>query len=1185
MKYFTKVFATLALALMFQMASAVQVTIQLFSYVANGGTTSVNWSLSPEGQAPIASGMATFSMITFQYTTTVEVDEGCYNLNVMSTTNTLLSESNFLAVVMMDGAILPPTNDVVYGSIALNYGFCTNNLPVECTACFTPMVFEGTLTVNNCSSPVNPENTSFAWDFGDGTAGDGAMPTHQYSENGVYVVCVAMVVYENGNVVCVDNTCQEVVVEGLTGSDCPTQIQVAENPNCGWMNFEIGSFMEGQSVTWYFNGWNSDPVEGGHFIEHYYAESGPHVVCAIYTGPNCPDGVELCQEFIVPECAGGCPEVIAVSQIDCDSFLFCIDNTNGGNVTWSYGDGTGENSGTCEDHTYAENGTYIVTAQYFGPNCQEGITLLLTVEVGCGNNGCDLNVVVVQEGGCQYLVLQATGMPENAEVHWTQNGEPINVGFTTTVLLVPGANQICAWYETAECGPVDWCETWLGCGGNDCPSEMEVFTFCDNGTANIYLLGLEANQGLTWEYMGAVYSTEGPSLTVEIPNGWVNVCAWSDALAEMGCPEVCQELYISCEELPCDLNVSVMQNGGCEYVTLLAADYPENAEVHWSQNGVPMGAGGLHTFILQPGANQLCAWVETVLCSAEWCETFYGCEGGCPNEIWSGAGDNCGVMLFEIGSFVEGEAVTWYPGDETGPIEGGHFLSHTYAEPGIYTVCAFYTSPLCPNGVELCTTIIVESCDINGDCPTVISHSENDCGFFSFEIGSFQEGESVDWYFGDVVVENEGHFIQHQFDVSGEIQVCAFYTSNACPDGVWLCTSVNSVLCGECTTVNFSLDSFMGDGGPAYVMWNLSDANGVEVADGIAQYGMNDPWYDYEICLEDGCYHLSVCATTEFNINAFDILAGGDWEIVEITPVSNFLCYGYDVLLALNSDCGNGGCEASFEPIYTATTGHVEFQNTSTYDGDASFLWDYGNGMTSMGMGGNVWYTENGIYVVCLTITTNNCTDTYCETIVIDGFEEECNGTEINVVISTDYNDNGEDSWTITLSLNGEFVATFPFVSCAICPDVIEIPLCVPDGCYEIEFNSDFGISATEILVAAYLIGNELPLGEVSIGFNEENGSFQVGVNDDCVDSVGEANGASWSVYPNPAGQTLNISADHLVPGTMVTMMDATGRIVLSQQVQSTIHQLNVAALAPGMYNVRLTNDVQSVVMPVIVSH
>ncbi|MFM2201038.1 MAG: hypothetical protein RL040_238, partial [Bacteroidota bacterium] len=54
----------------------------------------------------------------------------------------------------------------------------------------------------------------------------------------------------------------------------------------------------------------------------------------------------------------------------------------------------------------------------------------------------------------------------------------------------------------------------------------------------------------------------------------------------------------------------------------------------------------------------------------------------CPTEIWSGAGTECGVMNFEIGSFVDGESVTWFPGDNSGPQQGGHFFTHTYASPG-----------------------------------------------------------------------------------------------------------------------------------------------------------------------------------------------------------------------------------------------------------------------------------------------------------------------------------------------------------------------------------------------------------------------------------------------------------------------------------------------------------------------
>jgi PKD repeat protein len=152
----------------------------------------------------------------------------------------------------------------------------------------------------------------------------------------------------------------------------------------------------------------------------------------------------------------------------------------------------------------------------------------------------------------------------------------------------------------------------------------------------------------------------------------------------------------------------------------------------------------------------------------------------CPSEIWSGAGEDCGVVNFEIGSFVQGESVTWFPGDDSGAVQGGHFFSHTYAEPGTYEVCAFYTTPNCPNGVELCKMITVANCE--SDCPTVIYGMELECGYYSFNIGNVQVGEAF-WNFGDGETYDGTPWAQHNYTENGVYVVTATYYSQNCPDG------------------------------------------------------------------------------------------------------------------------------------------------------------------------------------------------------------------------------------------------------------------------------------------------------------------------------------------------------------------------------------------------------------------
>jgi PKD repeat protein len=64
----------------------------------------------------------------------------------------------------------------------------------------------------------------------------------------------------------------------------------------------------------------------------------------------------------------------------------------------------------------------------------------------------------------------------------------------------------------------------------------------------------------------------------------------------------------------------------------------------------------------------------------------------------------------------------------------------------------------------------------------------------------------------------------------------------------------------------------------------------------------------------------------------------------------------------------------------------ISFNNTSTYTGaSASFQWSFGDGSGSIDVNPTHTYTAAGTYQVCLTITTpNNCSNTYCQSVVVN---------------------------------------------------------------------------------------------------------------------------------------------------------------------------------------------------------
>jgi PKD repeat protein len=459
----------------------------------------------------------------------------------------------------------------------------------------------------------------------------------------------------------------------------------------------------------------------------------------------------------------------------------------------------------------------------------------------------------------------------------------------------------------------------------------------------------------------------------------------------------------------------------------------------------------------------------------------------CPSEIWSGAGAECGVMNFEIGSFVEGENVTWFPGDESGAVQGGHFFSHTYANPGTYTVCAFYTSPLCPNGVELCTIIEVAPCE------------------------------------------------------------------------------------QPCNQIGFGIDSYVLEGGTPWLTYMISNVEtGILVTSGAAEYTENDPYFDTPLCLPDGCYYLSIDNNNPLligqGVNIFFIL--NSVNLMENATIIYQDNIAITYLIGVNTDCGAPPtCEASFEPVFTATPGQVEFINNSSFSGVVEFLWEYGNGSTSDGPSGNVQYESNGVYNVCLTVTTGNCSNTSCQLVIVDDMETPCEFNDVTLVIDANYFEPINELIWLSVSVPFGPVFQTSIETDGIFNDTLS--LCIPDGCYEVSMFSELPVQALSIICAVEGL-NTQQLGNIQLNIGETTTFAAIGVNMDCTIGIEETNDKTILAFPNPASDNIQFVSNESIE--RLEIFDMTGkRIALFNPNQQQV-QFNTSAWSNGLYVAHLTS-------------
>jgi len=285
-------------------------------------------------------------------------------------------------------------------------------------------------------------------------------------------------------------------------------------------------------------------------------------------------------------------------------------------------------------------------------------------------------------------------------------------------------------------------------------------------------------------------------------------------------------------------------------------------------------------------------------------------------------------------------------------------------------------------------------------------------------------------------------------------------------------------------------------------------------------------------------------------------------------------------LIGVNTDCAEPAlCETAFEPVYTNTPGHVEFINNSIYTGNAEFLWDYGNGQFSNDFYGNVQYESNGVYSVCLTVTTVNCTYSSCQVVVIEDMENACSFNEVTLVVEANYFEPMFDEVFYLTIANGNFpIHELTFETTGNLSDTLGF--CLHDGCYGVTLSSESSIMALS-LIASFTGENTQQLGELQLSFSETFASAVIGVNMDCTIDVEETNAKTVSAFPNPASNYIQFESRESIQ--LLEIFDMTGKRITTLNPNQSQVQFNTSAWSNGLYVAHLTvkGKIESVVFEI----
>jgi len=266
--------------------------------------------------------------------------------------------------------------------------------------------------------------------------------------------------------------------------------------------------------------------------------------------------------------------------------------------------------------------------------------------------------------------------------------------------------------------------------------------------------------------------------------------------------------------------------------------------------------------------------------------------------------------------------------------------------------------------VSILLVLLIGVGQLNAQCQASFTVTDNGNGNLSFTNTSTGNITYASWDFGD---GNYDYTMNpnHTF-VNGWYSVCLIAgdsisgcTSTYC-DSVEITSGVNPPTC----TVN--------------VTHTVTD-NGNGVYSFVSTATGGTPPYAYYWQFGDGTYDYTANPVHTYS---FDDLVD---VCVTVIDADSCLSVSCDSLAVTNTLVGNP-CN-SFAPSFSFVdngAGNYDFTNTSSGNGDV-YLWNFGDGNTSMDYNPNHTFAANGTYVVVLAVTDSagNCVEYYNATISV----------------------------------------------------------------------------------------------------------------------------------------------------------------------------------------------------------
>jgi PKD repeat protein len=404
--------------------------------------------------------------------------------------------------------------------------------------------------------------STYTWDFGDGSSGQGQYDYHVYSNNGNYNVC--MYAFDQNGMIC-DTVCQNVYVSGCNNTGgCQTYFTytMGQSP-CEYIFTATGA----DTYTWDFGDGNTG---SGQNVSNTYSNDGMYYVLLLGYNSNGVLCDSIAQYLTLTGCGGNTPCQASFNYADSNCIVEFY-GTGASSYTWDFGDGT-SGQGQYDYHTYANNGTYNVCMYAYDQNGMICDTVCQNVYVsGCSNTGGGCQTYFTYTMGqspCEYY-FTATGADSYS---WdfgdgnTGSGQNVNNTYSNDgmyYVLLMGYDS-----NGVLCDSISQYLTIQGCGGNNPCQAGYQFSIDSSCTYTFYGYGASS-----YEWLIGDIGFTGDIISLYIsPNSIETLCMYAYDDQGFLCDTVCEDFVCDVtgiEELQNQFDVTIFPNPAKSKGTIL----------------------------------------------------------------------------------------------------------------------------------------------------------------------------------------------------------------------------------------------------------------------------------------------------------------------------------------------------------------------------------------------------------------------------------------------------------------------------------------------------------------------------------------------------------------------------------------------------------------------------------------